>query len=211
MINMKIQVYSIDGKKTDTMEISKHWEEIPVFKQAIKDAAVYYLASRRQGTAKAKDRSEVNFTTKKPWAQKGTGRARSGTASSPIWRKGGVVFGPKPRDFSIGLPKKVRQLALKSVLGTKVRDKSIILIDKMDISKPKTKTAVALLKNLESGRKPLLVAKNSNKNILLSIRNIPGVGFSRASDLNTYDVLAHGKLIVEKDAWSEIESKFLDK
>lgn len=206
---MKLQIYSTDGKKTDTLEISKQWEKIPLAKQAIKDAVVYYLANKRQGTAKAKDRSEVNFTTRKPWQQKGTGRARAGTASSPIWRKGGVVFGPKPRDFSIGLPKKIRRLALRSAMGDKVRSENIIIIDKISMDKPKTKTVVEWLRNLKSTDKPLIVVKDSNRNLLLSIRNVPGIGFTRACDLNTYILLKHKKLVIEKEAWGEIETRLL--
>lgn len=206
---MKLSVLNTDGKKVDTLEIAKQWEEIPLAKQAIKDSVVYYLANWRRGTAKAKDRSELNFTTRKPWQQKGTGRARAGTASSPLWRKGGVVFGPKPRDFSIDLPKKVRRLALKSVLGDKVRNKDIIIIDKFDIDKPKTKLAVKWLENLESGPKPLIVVKGINRNVQLSVRNIPWIDLSRACDLNTYVVLEHGKLIVEKEAWGELEDRLL--
>lgn len=208
---MKLNVLSTDGKKVDTLDIAKQWEDIPLAKQAIKDAVVYYLANRRRGTAKAKDRSEVSFSTRKPWQQKGTGRARAGTRSSPIWRKGGVVFGPKPRDFSIKLPKRVRRLALKSALSDKIRNKEVIIVDKLSIDKPKTKTTVGWLGNLESGTKPLIVVKDINKNLKLSVRNIPGVGFSRASDLNTYIILAHRKMIVEKEAWEDLESKILSK
>lgn len=206
---MKLPVLSTDGKKVDTVEIAKQWDEIPLAKQAIKDSVVYYLANRRMGTAKAKDRSEINFSTRKPWKQKGTGRARAGTASSPIWRKGGVVFGPKPRDFSIGLPKKVRRAALKSALGDKLRNKDMIIVDKFDIDKPKTKTLGAWLKKLESGHRPLIVVKDMNKNVRLSVRNIPGVGFTRARDLNTFVILEHRKMIVEKEAWEELEKKFI--
>lgn len=206
---MKLSVLNTDGKKVDTLEVAKQWEDVPLAKQAIKDSVVYYLANRRRGTAKAKDRSEVNFSTRKPWQQKGTGRARAGTASSPLWRKGGVVFGPKPRDFSIDLPKKVRRLALKSALGGKVRNKEIIIIDKFDVDKPKTKLAIKCLENLESGPKALIVVKGINRNLQLSVRNIPGVDLSRACDLNTYVVLEHGKLIVEKEAWGELENRLL--
>lgn len=206
---MKVPVYNRDGKKADTIEIAEEWEKVPLAKQAIKDSVVYYLANKRRGIAKAKDRSEVNFTTRKPWQQKGTGRARAGTASSPVWRKGGVVFGPKPRDFSITLPKKVKRLALKSVLGDKVRGKEVIIVDRIDIDNPKTKVAVEWLRNLESGNKPLIIVKDINKNLNLSVRNIPGVGLSRASDLNTYTVLEHRKLVVEKEAWEEIEGRLL--
>lgn len=206
---MKIQVLSTEGKKVDTLEIAKQWEEIPLARQAVKDTVVYYLAKQRRGTAKAKDRSEVNFTTRKPWAQKGTGRARAGTASSPIWRGGGVVFGPRPRDFSIDLPKKVRTLALKSVLSSKLKNKEVVFVDKIAIDKPKTKTMAILLKNLEGGKKPLVVIKEINRNVLLSIRNIPDAHFCNASDLNTYTVLAHNKLIIEKGAWDFLEAKLL--
>lgn len=206
---MKLTVLNAEGKKVDTIEISKQWEEIPLAKQAIKDSVVYYLANKRRGTAKAKDRSEVNFTTRKPWQQKGTGRARAGTASSPIWRKGGVVFGPKPRDFSINLPKKVRRLALKSALSKKVKNNELILVNKIDIDKPGTKMAVRLLETLESGNKPLLVLKDMSKNIRLSVRNIPGVGIARGIDLNTYLLLKHNKIVIEKGAWEELEERLL--
>jgi large subunit ribosomal protein L4 len=206
---VKISIVNKEGKKVDSIDVSKGWDSIPLCKQAIKDAVVYHLSNQRQGNAKAKDRSEVNFTTKKPWAQKGTGRARSGTASSPIWRKGGVVFGPKPRDYSIDLPKKVRKLALKSMLGNKIKKNEVILVDTIEVEKPKTKFIVEFLNKIESGRRPLLVTKDTNRNVYLSVRNIPGVGFSRASDLNTYEVAAHGKLVVEKDAWSLLEEKLL--
>lgn len=206
---MKVPVLNIEGKEVDTIEIADQWEKIPLAKQAIKDSVVYYLANRRRGTAKTKDRSEVNFTTRKPWQQKGTGRARAGTASSPIWRKGGVVFGPKPRDFSIRLPKRVRRLAIKSVLGDKVQNKEVIIINRLDMDKPKTKIAMNWLQNIEAGSKPLVVVKEMNKNLNLSLRNIPGVGLSRASDLNAYILLEHRKLVVEREAWQEIEEKFL--
>ena len=207
---MKLPVYNAEGKKIDTLETAKGWKDVIFAKQAVKDTVIYALANKRRGTAKAKDRSELNFTTRKPWAQKGTGRARSGTASSPIWRKGGVVFGPKPRDFAINLPKKVRRLALQSVLGEKVRNSEIIIIDRFNVEKPKTKTAKIFLDKIECNVKPLIVMKENNKNVQLSVRNIPGVGFIRVNDLNVYDVLSHKKMVIDKDAWEILESKMLD-
>ena len=204
---MKLSIYNTNGEKIDSLEVSKAWKDIPLAQQAVKDTVVYHLARLRGGTASAKTRSEVSFSKRKPWRQKGTGRARAGTAGSPIWRKGGVAFGPKPRDFSFKLPKKVRRLALRSVLGEKLRNKEVVIVDRMVLDKPQTKTLQIWLKNLNGGRKPLLTMENMDRNILLSVRNVPGVDFSRVSDLNVYMVLNHGKIIIDKGAWDVLERK----
>jgi len=204
---MNIKMFDKEGKKLELVTVSKQWAEVKSAKQAVKDSVVYYLAKQRQGNAKAKDRSEVNFTTKKPWQQKGTGRARSGTATSPIWRKGGVVFGPKPRDYSIKLPKKVRELALKSIIADKLKNDEIVMIGKIDLKEPKTKDIAELLKKIECGRSPLVVTRENDKIVRLSVRNMPDVGLIRVADLNTYQVISHGKIVIEKDAWSVLEEK----
>lgn len=208
---MKLSIYNTNGEKIKDLETSKEWKDMPVARQAIKDTVVYHLARQRRGTANTKIRSEINCSKRKPWRQKGTGRARIGKANSPIWRKGGVAFGPRPRDFSFKLPKKVRRLAFKSVLGEKLHSKEIILVDKMKLDKPKTKTIQLWLKNLGAGRKPILVMENMDKNLLLSSRNIPGLDFSRVNDLNTYLILNHGKIIITKDAWGVLEKRVFSK
>lgn len=208
---MKLSIYNTNGEKIKDLETSKEWKDIPIARQAIKDAVVYHLARQRRGTANTKIRSEINFSKRKPWRQKGTGRARAGKSNSPIWRKGGVVFGPRLRDFSFKLPKKVRRLALKSVLSEKLHNKEIIVVDKIKLDKPKTKTIQLWLKNLDGGRKPILVMESMDKNVLLSSRNIPGLDFSRANDLNTYLILNHGKIIITKEAWEVLEKRVFSK
>lgn len=208
---MKLSIYNTDGEKIDTLEASKEWTDVPVVQQAVKDTVVYHLARLRRGTASTKNRGEVNFSKRKPWRQKGTGRARVGTAGNPIWRKGGVAFGPKPRDFSFKLPKKVRRVALKSVLGEKARNKEVIIVDKIELNKPKTKTLQLWLKNLNGGRNPLFVMEDMDRNISLSVRNVPGVDFSRVNDLNVYTILNHGKMIITKGAWELLERKIFKK
>ena len=206
---MKMNIYSFEGKEAGALTVSDKWKEVKDAPQAIKDACVYYQAKTRRGTASTKTRSELSFSTRKPWKQKGTGRARVGSIGSPIWRKGGIVFGPKPRDFSTKLPKKVRQLAIKSVLNKKIKDKEVIIIEEIVLEKPKTKELLSNLNKLKVGRKPLIITKDNDKNIQLSVRNISGADSSRASDLNAYILLAHGKMIITKDAWAELEKKFL--
>lgn len=206
---MKIQIFDNEGKTAKTLEASKSWEKIDLAPQAIKDAMVYYRAKMRRGTAKVKGRSEVNLTKKKPWRQKGTGRARVGTAANPIWRKGGVVFGPIPRDFSIGLPKKVRILALKSLISERLKNKNLIIIENLKMDKPKTKDAAELLNKLKSGKKPLIITSDLEKNKRLSFRNVSGAGLCSAQDLNAYILLKYRKIIVEKKAWEMIEYRLL--
>jgi len=200
-----MDILSVEGKKAGTVTASKKWQEIKSAPQAVKDSVVYYLSAQRQGTVSTKTRSEVNFSTKKPWRQKGTGRARIGSVGSPLWRKGGISLGPKPRDFSIKLPKKVRRLALQNALADKVNNKQVTVVDEMSIAKPKTATLKLWLKNLTGGRKPLVVLKEFDKNINLSVRNIPGANFCRVADLNTYLVLSQGKIIISQDAWQQLE------
>ena len=204
---MKYPVYNKDGKELEKIEIAGKWKDVPAAGQAIKDAVVHFRSRGRRSIAKVKDRSEVNFTTRKPWRQKGTGRARAGTASSPIWRKGGVVFGPHRRDFSIKMPKKARRLALRSALADKVRNKEVVFIDNLNIEKPKTKIMEKWLRNWKAEKNPLVVAESIDKNVRLAARNIAGVGLSAVGDLNTYNVLVHKKLVVEKNAWKVLEKK----
>jgi large subunit ribosomal protein L4 len=171
-------------------------------------AVVNYNANQRQGTQSALTRSEVSGGGKKPWRQKGTGRARVGSSRNPVWRHGGVAFAPKPRDYSKKMNKKARRLALKSALTSKVNDKEIIVLENLDLDTFKTKNMVAILKALGVDSKALIVTDGVNDNVVRSAGNIPGVKTTIATSINTYDVLAHDKLVVTRDAAKRIEEVY---
>jgi large subunit ribosomal protein L4 len=162
-------------------------------------------ASLRQGTHKVKNRSEVAGGGRKPWRQKGTGRARQGSIRSPQWRGGGVVFGPTPRSYAYKLPKKVRRLAIKSALSSKVIDNNIVVLEDLAFNAPKTKEMTAVLNGLSVAKKALIVTADNNENVALSARNIPGVTVVTASGVNVLDVLNHEKLIMTKAAVQKVE------
>ena len=167
----------------------------------IHSAVVNFLANQRQGTHATKTKGLVSGGGKKPWKQKHTGRARSGSSRSPLWRGGGTVFGPQPRDYSYSLPKKARRLALKAALSGKFADGEIIVIDELAFDKPRTKEMVSVLKGLElEGKSTLVVVPEHNEGVVLSARNIPGVTVKRVTDLNSYDVAAHARLLMTKRA-----------
>ena len=163
------------------------------------------MASRRKGTADTKRRGEVRGSTRKPWRQKGTGRARAGSRRSPLWRKGGVVFGPHPRDYAYSLPRKVRRLALRSALSSKVLNGDLIVLDNLILAQPKTKDIVEILDNLQVERKALIVTIDNNEIVGKSARNIPGVKPLGANNLNVYDILLHDKLVMTRDAVARVE------
>jgi large subunit ribosomal protein L4 len=162
-------------------------------------------ASQRQGTSKVKGRSEVRGGGRKPWRQKGTGRARQGSIRSPQWRGGGTVFGPVPRSYSYKLPKKVRRLAIKSALSSKVADENILVLESLVFDAPKTKEFADVLKNLSVNSKTLVVTEGSEDNVALSARNIPGVTVVAANGISVLDVVAHDKLIITKAAVEKVE------
>jgi large subunit ribosomal protein L4 len=167
----------------------------------IHNAVVNFLANQRQGTHATKTKGLVSGGGKKPWKQKHTGRARSGSSRSPLWRGGGTVFGPQPRDYSYSLPKKARRLALKAALSGKLADGEITVIDELAFEKPRTKEMVSVLKGLElEGSSILVVVPEHNENVALSARNIPGVTVKRVTDLNSYDVAAHARLLMTRRA-----------
>lgn len=174
-------------------------------KHVLHDAVVMQLASLRQGTHKVKGRSEVRGGGRKPWKQKGTGRARQGSIRAPQWVGGGTVFGPTPRSYAYKLPKKVRRLAIKSALSSKVIENEIIVLDALTLNGPKTKEFAAILNNLKADRKALIVAPSYDDNVALSARNIPGVKFVAADGINVLDVLGHDKLIITKEAVQKVE------
>jgi len=186
-----------------------------VTKQKVSESAVYesikaFLANQRLGTATTKHRGEVSGSGKKPWRQKGTGRARSGSVRSPIWRGGGVVFGPRPHSFKIKPPTKIKQKALISALVDKAINDKIIIVDSLKINEPKTSIMAKVFKTLNL-QKPLIVVEEPDKNLYLSTRNLKGTEVILASNLNTYKVLAHEKLLFTKKALAKLEDRFLKK
>ena len=166
------------------------------------------LANKRQGTQAALTRAEVRGGGRKPWRQKGTGRARHGSIRSPIWIKGGVAFAPKPRDYSYTLPKKIRRLAMKSALSSKVANKEIIVLDSINLPEAKTKEMVKVLKNLNVGRKALIVLPGKDEVVQRAARNIPGVKLAYTNTLNVLDILNYGTFIVTQDAVRQIEEVY---
>jgi len=167
----------------------------------VHDSIVNYLANQRQGTHATKTKGLVSGGGKKPYKQKGTGRARAGSSRSPLWKGGGTVFGPQPRDYSYSLPKKAKKVALYGVLSSKYADGEITVIDGISFDKPRTKDMVALLKSLGlNGKTTLIVLPEKNESVLFSARNIPGVTVMRVTDLNTYEVAVHNRLLITKQA-----------
>ncbi|MCM8900386.1 50S ribosomal protein L4 [Caldicoprobacter algeriensis] len=184
-----------------------------VFGAEVNEAAIYQvvkmqLANKRQGTQSALTRGEVRGGGRKPWRQKGTGRARHGSIRSPIWIKGGVVFAPKPRDYSYTVPKKIRRLAMKSALSSKVANNEIIVLDSLKLSQPKTKEMARVLKNLKVNRKALVVLPEKDEVVQRAIRNIPGVKLAYINTLNVLDILNYDTFIATQDAVRRIEEVY---
>lgn len=204
----KVAVYNIEGKQIEEIELSDSVFGINPNGHVLHQAVVMQQASLRSGTHKVKGRSEVRGGGRKPWKQKGTGRARQGSIRSPQWKGGGIVFGPTPRSYSFKLPKKVRRLAIKSALSSKVIANEIIVLDTLSMSAPKTKEFANILSKLNVDRKALVVAPEYDNNVALSARNIPGVKFVQADGINVLDVLVHDKLIITKDAVQKVEEVF---
>lgn len=204
----KVAVYNVSGAQVGEVELSESVFGIEPNTHVLHEAVVMQQASLRQGTHKVKTRAEVRGGGRKPWKQKGTGRARQGSIRSPQWKGGGIVFGPTPRSYGYKLPKKVRRLAIKSALSSKVLDNDIIVLDQLSLAQPKTKEFAAILKNLNVERKALIVTSAFDENVALSTRNIPGVKFLSAEGLNVLDVLVYDKLIITKEAVSKVEEVF---
>ncbi|WP_372008887.1 50S ribosomal protein L4 [Paenibacillus chitinolyticus] len=201
----KVALYNVSGTQVGEVELSDVVFGIEPHVHSLHEAVLLQQASVRQGTHKVKGRSEVRGGGRKPWKQKGTGRARQGSIRAPQWKGGGVVFGPTPRSYGYKLPKKVRRLAIKSALSSKVIDNDIIVLDQLQMNAPKTKEFVAILKNLNVERKALVVAASYEDSVALSARNIPGVKFVVADGINVLDVMVHDKLIITKDAVQKVE------
>ena len=171
-------------------------------------AVVNQLANRRAGTASTKNKALVSGGGKKPWKQKGTGRARAGSSRSPLWRHGGTVFGPMPRDYSYSLPKKAKRAALVEALASKINENKLILVDSLDIAEPRTKLASSLLANLGVQENVLVLIKAENKNLTLAARNIPTVKVLRLANINVYDVLKYRHLITTQDALDALQEEY---
>ncbi|QQZ09550.1 50S ribosomal protein L4 [Heyndrickxia vini] len=201
----KVALYNQNGSKVGDIELNDSVFGIEPNNNVIFDAVVMQRASLRQGTSKVKNRSEVRGGGRKPWRQKGTGRARQGSIRSPQWRGGGTVFGPVPRSYSYKLPKKVRRLAIKSALSSKVLEEKILVLETLTFDAPKTKEFAAVLKNLSVGKKALVVTDGSDVNVALSARNIPGITVVDANGVNVLDVVSHDQLIITKAAVEKVE------
>ncbi len=204
----KVALYNVSGAQVGEVELAENVFGIEPNKHVLHDAVLMQQASMRAGTHKTKGRSEVRGGGRKPWKQKGTGRARQGSIRSPQWKGGGIVFGPTPRSYAYKLPKKVRRLALHSALSSKVIGNEIIVLDALQIEAPKTKEITALLNNLKVDRKALVVTAEYDNNVALSVRNLPNAKFVSAEGINVLDILGYDKLIITKDAAKKVEEVF---
>jgi len=204
---MKLMIQDSKGKSQGELEVKFELIENSKGEQAVHDAVTAYRAAQRSGTACTKTVGEVRGSNKKPWKQKGTGRARAGSVRSPLWPGGGVVFGPKPRDFTKKINKKTRQLALRKALSERLKAGDVVVVDDLKISAPKTKEMVALLAALKLDGTTLIVQPDINKNLLLASRNIPDLTVTTSDNLNTYDVLRPDKLVFTKSSFEKIEAR----
>lgn len=208
---VQCNLYNMEGREIGQLTLANEKWSIDPHVHVMHSALLRQLANRRAGTADTKTRGEVSGGGKKPWKQKGTGRARAGSNRSPLWKKGGVVFGPHPRDFGFELPRKVRRLALQSALSAKVRENKISAVEMMQFDKPKTSKIENFLSALKFSKDDtvLIVISRKDENVILSARNIRGVKVLLAQNLNVHDLLRHEYLLVTKDAISTIEEVFL--
>ena len=205
---LKTNVYDMSGKLVGEIELSEAVFGIEVNAAVVHDSVKNHLANKRQGTQSALTRAEVSGGGRKPWRQKGTGRARQGSTRAPQWTHGGIVFAPKPRSYSYTLNKKSRRLALKSVLSAKAAEANIVVIDEIKMEAPKTKEFAAFLAAVGAEKKPLVVTAAPDQNVVKSGRNIPGCNVTFASLINVYDVVNATKLVVDKAALAKIEEVF---
>ena len=204
----KVDLYNMKGEVVGDVELSENIFNTEVNSQVVHSVVVNQLANKRQGTQSTKTKSEVRGGGKKPWRQKGTGRARQGSIRSAQWIKGGIVLGPKPRSYSYTLPKKVRRIALKSALTSKVLEQDIFVLDTLAFDAIKTKAMVNVLSNLKVNTTALVVLDGKNEIVERSIRNIPGIKTAFVNTLNVYDILKYDKFIITKDAVSKVEEVY---
>ncbi|MGE5613417.1 MAG: 50S ribosomal protein L4 [Bacillota bacterium] len=204
----KVDVYNMKGETVGQIELNDDIFGIDVNENAMYIAVQNQLANKRQGTHSTKTKSEVSGGGIKPWRQKGTGRARQGSIRSAQWIKGGIVFGPKPRDYSYTLPKKLKRLALKSALSSKVADNNILVLDQLNFDNIKTKQMAGVLDALKVDKSALIVLEGKNENVEKSARNIPGVKTALVNTINVFDILKYDKFIITKDAVEKVEEVY---
>ena len=202
-----VSVYNKEGKEVETMELNDAVFGVEINEHLVHMAVVQQLANKRQGTQSAKTRSEVSGGGKKPWRQKGTGHARQGSTRSPQWTGGGVVFAPKPRDYSFKMNRKEKNAAIKSVLTSKVNDSKFYVLEDLTLDAIKTKEVVAILKNLNV-EKALIVTADKDEKVTLSARNIPTVRTALTNTINVYDIMKAGTVVLTKDAVAKIEEVY---
>jgi large subunit ribosomal protein L4 len=203
-----VALYNTSGKQVGEIELNENTLGANVNIEAMHQVVKMYLANQRQGTQSTLTRAEVRGGGIKPWRQKGTGRARHGSIRSPQWRHGGIVFAPKPRSYRYSVPKKIKRIAMKSALSSKVNDNSIVVIEDLNFDAPKTKQVVSLLQNLKVDSKTLIVVAENNVNVVKSARNIEGVKTAFVNTLNVYDILKYDKFIITKDAVKKVEEVY---
>ena len=204
----KVDVIDMKGKKVSDIELADSVFGIEPNEAIVHSVLVNYLANQRQGTQSTKTRAEVSGGGKKPWRQKGTGRARQGSIRAPQWIKGGIALGPKPRSYKYTVNKKEKRLAIKSVLSSKVLEKELTVVDKLELKEIKTKTMVKALTDLKVSGKTLIILPESNKNVLMSSRNIEGVKTIVANNINVFDLLKYTNLILPVDTVKKLEEVY---
>ena len=204
----KIDVYNIEGKKVSDIELADSVFGIEPNEKIVHSVLVNYMANQRQGTSNTKTRAEVSGGGRKPWKQKGTGRARQGSIRSPQWFKGGIALGPKPRDYSYRVNKKERRLAVRSVLSSKVLENNLVVVDSMNFDAIKTKNMVSALNNLKVEGKTLILLPEKNENVQKSARNIENVKTTLVNTINVYDLLKYNKLVVTLDTVKKLEEVY---
>ncbi|NLL81180.1 MAG: 50S ribosomal protein L4 [Tissierellia bacterium] len=204
----KVNVYNMSGDIVEEIELSEDIFGVEINEHVVWEVVKNQLANKRQGTQSAKTRAEVRGGGRKPWRQKGTGRARQGSKNAPQWKGGGVTFAPKPRDYSYAVPKKVKRLALKSVLTSKVQENEIIVVDEIKFDSPKTKEMVSLLAKLNADKKALIVMDKKDVNVIKSANNIPNVATALVNTINVYDILKYNSFIITKDAVRKVEEVY---
>ena len=202
-----VSVYNMEGKEVGSIELNDAVFGVEVNEHLVHMAVVNQLANNRQGTQSAKTRSEVSGGGRKPWRQKGTGHARQGSTRSPQWTGGGVVFAPKPRDYSMKMNKREKQIAIKSALTSKVQDSKLIVVDEFKLDEIKTSKFAQILDNLKAP-KALVVTKDKDEKVVLSARNIPTVKTTMTNSINVYDILKYDSLVITKDAVAAIEEVY---
>ena len=204
---MQTKVYNLEGQEVGKVTVADEVFKAPFNEALIHQAVVAYLANQRQGTKSTLTRAEVAGGGRKPWRQKGTGRARQGSIRAPQWIKGGVVFAPKPRDYRMSIPKSMRRVAMLSALTSKVQNDEMVVLDSLTLEAPKTKEIVKML-NAFNAKKTLIVTAEANETVYKSARNIEGVAVLPVNNINVYDLLKYSKVIMTKDAVSKIEEVY---